>query len=80
MDNKIFSKELLGKVYDFDGEAGIIITNDKEYVFNKKDIMSDDLLVKGDVVSFRVNHLPFIDEVVEVAKFVKKDNRSLRFK
>ena len=82
MDNNIynnFSDVKYGKVLSFDGEAGIIVTGDEEVIFSKKDLNNNiDDLVKGDVVTFRINHLPFGDEVVQVAKFIKKDNNEYR--
>lgn len=82
MDNNIynnFSDVKYGKVLSFDGEAGIIVTGDEEVIFSKKDLNNNiDDLVKGDVVTFRINHLPFGDEVVQVAKFIKKDNNENR--
>ena len=82
MENNIynnFSDLKYGKVLSFDGEAGIIVTGDKEIIFFKKDLSNNiDDLVKGDVVTFRINHLPFGDEVVQVAKFIKKDNNEHR--
>ena len=82
MDNNIynnFSDVKYGKVLIFDGEAGIIVTGDEEVIFSKKDLNNNiDDLVKGDVVTFRINHLPFGDEVVQVAKFIKKDNNENR--
>jgi hypothetical protein len=74
-----YSKLQYGKVYEFDGEAGIIITDEGEYVFDKKDIRDNSYLEKGDVVIFRINHLPFGNEVIELAKFIKKeDNKPKR--
>ena len=82
MDNNIynnFSDVKYGKVLSFDGEAGIIVTGDEEVIFSKKYLNNNiDDLVKGDVVTFRINHLPFGDEVVQVAKFIKKDNNENR--
>lgn len=82
MDNNIynnFSDLKYGKVFSFDGEAGIIVTGDEEVIFSKKDLSNNiDDLVKGDVVTFRINHLPFGDEVVQVAKFIKKDDNEFR--
>ena len=76
---KIYNDELIGKIYEFDGEAGTIVTDNNAYMFFKKDIDGDfNSLKKGEVVSFRVNHYPFGDEVVTVAKFVKKSSPSLR--
>ena len=82
MDNKIynnFSELKYGKVLSFDGAAGIIVTGDEEVIFSKKDLCNNiDDLVKGDVVIFRINHLPLGDEVVQVAKFIIKDNNEYK--
>ncbi len=69
----IYNDKQYGKVFSYDGEAGIIIGKDGEYVFTKQDIYNDSALAKGDVVAFRVNHLPFPDETVNVAKFIQKE-------
>lgn len=82
MDNNIynnFNDLKYGKIFSFDGEAGIIATGDEEVIFSRKDIYNKaDDLVEGDVVTFRINHLPLGDEVVQVAKFIKKDNNEYR--
>ena len=75
MDNfNNYSREQFGKIFSFDGEAGIIVTENNEYPFSIKDVYNKDDLVKGDIVTFRVNHLPFGNEVIDVAKFIKKDD------
>ena len=76
MDNIFnnYNNEQLGKIYDFDGEAGIIVTDNKEYNFSKKDIVGDYDLDKGDIVTFRINHLPFGNEVISLAKFIKRED------
>ncbi len=75
MDNiyNNFNKEQFGKIYDYDGEAGIIVTDNEEYNFSKKDIVGDYDLTKGDIVTFRINHLPFGNEVIYLAKFIKRE-------
>jgi len=74
MDNKynVYNDVQYGKVYSYDGEAGIIVSKDGKYLFSKKDIYNDAALVKEDIVAFRVNHLPFPDEVVKVARSIEK--------
>ncbi len=70
----VYDGEHIGKIYDFDGEAGTIVTDDSEYDFFKKDIQGEDkTLEKGDIVSFRINHFSFGDERLDIAKFVKKE-------
>ena len=70
----IYNNEFVGKVYDFDGETGTIVTDNGYYMFFKKDIIDDNKsLEPGDYVSFRVNHYPFGNTVTIIAKFVKKD-------
>ena len=63
----------IGKVKDYDGFAGTIITETEDFVFNKKDIetLDEDSLQNGDVVTFSENTVVFGDEKVKVARFVK---------
>ncbi len=74
---KVYSNEQLGKVFSFDGEAGIIVSQYGEYPFSKQDIKDGSVLTKGDIVAFRVNHLPFPDETIQVAKFIKKEKEDV---
>ncbi len=75
----IYNSEQIGKVLNFDGEAGTIITDTGQYTFSKKDISNDNFLEKGDVVTFRINNITFGNEVMKLAKFVKK-NKTLNYK
>ena len=65
------SKPSYGKVLSFDGESGKVIDEKgKTYAFNKNDVKEK--ISKGDMVYFRINHIPFAGDIIEVAKFLKK--------
>lgn len=59
-----------GKVYDYNGETGYIITDDFNYPFSKKDVYSE--IHNGDVVTFIPNLVVFGEEKTYVARFIKK--------
>lgn len=78
MDNNFnnYSAKIYGKILDFDGEAGIIATTDNKYPFSVKDIKNNDDLAIGDIITFRVNRLPFGNEVIDIAKFITKEKET----
>lgn len=60
----------IGKIHDFNGETGYIITDEHNYPFSKKDIDSN--VDNGDIVMFIPNLVIFGEEKTYVAKFIKK--------
>ncbi len=63
----------IGKIKDYDGFAGTIITEQQDYIFNKNDVeeLDDDSIQDGDLVTFAENTVTFGDEQIKVARFVK---------
>ncbi len=68
----MLNERKIGKIYDYDGVSGYIITNDLNYPFSNKDIYKD--AKNSDIVSFVPNLVVFGDEKVYVAKFIEKYN------
>ena len=64
------TKKELGKIFKYDGEAGIIISKKDEYIFSKKDL-KDKNINENDLVNFYSNTLPFGKEKVLIAKNIK---------
>lgn len=65
------SNYLVGKVYSFDGEAGIIITENNYYHFDKKDFQDKDIK-QGDLVEFVSNTFRIADEKELIALYISK--------
>jgi len=63
----------IGKIKDYDGFAGTIITEQQDYIFNKNDVeeLNDENIQDGDLVTFAENTVTFGDEQIKVARFVK---------
>lgn len=61
----------IGKIYDFDGEAGTIITPDNEYMFNVKNVSSTENIQNEEVVSFYPSTVKFGNEVFNVAREIE---------
>lgn len=57
----------IGKIYDYDGETGTIITPNKEYIFNNKNIKRKDEIKNDDLVSFYPSTVKFGNEIFNVA-------------
>ena len=68
---KKLSNIKIGKVYSFDGEAGIIAVPNGYYHFDKKDFVNKDIK-KGDLVEFVSNTLKIGDEKEYIAVYIKK--------
>lgn len=64
---------LVGKVYNFNGEIGSIITDNNNYQFKKSDTFG--LINNGDLVEFIPNTVIFGSEVILIAKFIKPYNQ-----
>lgn len=62
---------LVGKVFSFDGEAGIIITEKNYYHFDKKDFQDKDIK-QGDLVEFVSNTFKIGDEKELIALYISK--------
>ena len=56
-----------GKVYEFENGEGIIVTDDKNYIFLDTDIKGDQAIQKNDFVNFYDE-----DNKYNRARFVKK--------
>jgi hypothetical protein len=72
-------KKLIGRVYSFDGEAGMIVSNTGNYYFNKKDLL-DNKIKEGSTVEFVANTNIFGNNKDLVALFIdsfdyKEDNK-----
>lgn len=73
------SLKTIGKVYSFDGEAGIIITKDGEYLFNINNVKGLTNLQKNDTVSFYPSTFKFGKEIFKVAREVEElTNRDVK--
>ena len=68
-DFKLDGGQTYGTVYSYDGEAGIIINSNNEFIFNNKDLQND--VNVGDIVSFTINTISFGNEKIQVARFVE---------
>lgn len=68
---RLSNNKIIGRIYSFDGEAGIIVTDNGYYHFSKKDLMDKDLS-KGSLVEFVSNTLIVGDEKELVAVFINK--------
>ena len=62
----------IGKVYDFDGEAGTIITPDKEYMFNIQQYKKPENAADQSFVSFYPSTVKFGNEIYNVAREIEK--------
>ena len=71
MDNKqIKSYKKIGKIFDFDGETGTIISNDGTYYFSLKDL-NDFTVYKGTEVTFIPNKVTIANETYNMARFIE---------
>ncbi len=61
----------IGKIYEFDGEAGTIITKDSEYMFNSDNIKSTEVISPDEVVSFYPSTVKFGNEIYNVAREIE---------
>lgn len=63
----------IGKIYNFNGQYGSILTDKNEYKFNKKDVIGN--IKNNDLVEFIPNTVLFGNEKELVAKFIKPYNK-----
>ena len=68
---KLSNNKQIGRIYSFDGEAGIIVAQNGYYHFDKKDFIDKDLK-KGSLVEFVSNTLVIGAEKELVAVFIDK--------
>ena len=61
----------IGKIHDFDGEAGTIITPDGEFMFNQKNIKNTKNIRDGELVSFYPSTVKFGNEIHKVAREIE---------
>lgn len=65
------SLKSIGKIRDFDGEAGTIITPDSEFMFNQKNVKGTEAIKAGDPVSFYPSTVKFGNETYQVAREIE---------
>lgn len=61
----------IGKIYDFDGETGIVITPDKEYMFNINNINKPEAIHDESIVAFYPSTVKFGNEIFNVAREIE---------
>ncbi len=61
----------IGKIHDYDGEAGTIITPDNEYLFNNQNIKDKESIKNEDFVSFYPSTVKFGNEIFKVAREIE---------
>lgn len=64
---------VIGKIYNYNGQVGSILTDKNEYKFNKKDVIG--FIKNDDLVEFIPNTVLFGNEKELVAKFIKPYNQ-----
>ena len=62
-------KKLIGRVYSFDGEAGMIVSDTGNYYFNKKDLL-DSKINEGSIVEFIGNTNVFGNDKDLIALYI----------
>ena len=74
--------KIIGKIRDFDGETGTIITTDKEFLFNRQQIKQLENSNNEGFVSFYPSTVKFGNEIYNVAREIeslsKADIKSLK--
>ena len=65
------NRKEIGKIYDFDGEAGTIITRDNEFMFNIQNIKGCDNIQDSTLVSFYPSTVKFGNEIFNVAREIE---------
>ena len=65
----------IGKIYDFDGETGIVITPDKEYMFNINNINKPEAIHDESIVAFYPSTVKFGNEIFNVAREIESLHR-----
>lgn len=63
----------IGKITNYDGYAGNIVTEDDKYIFNINDFTEEEPNIQnGDIVNFIPNNVTFGNESTKVARFIEK--------
>ncbi len=65
----MITEPIIGKVINYNGEIGSIITDKLEYKFKKNDTTG--LINNNDLVEFIPNTIIFGSELIMVARFIK---------
>lgn len=68
---KYNSSKSIGKIRDFDGEAGTIITPDSEFMFNQKNVKVSETVQDGDPVLFYPSTVKIGNEIFQVAREIE---------
>lgn len=66
----------IGKIYDFDGETGTIISNEKEFLFNLTNIYNQEHPKKNSLVSFYPSTIKFGNEIFNIAREIETLNKN----
>lgn len=61
----------IGKIYNFDGETGTIVTKDKEYIFNTQQVKNPQEINDNTLVSFYPSTIRFGNETFYIAREVE---------
>ncbi len=62
----------IGKIYNFDGVNGFIITTDEEYLLTNKELKKDENYENGDIVYFIPSTIKFGNEITKIARHIEK--------
>ncbi len=65
------SLKTIGKIRGFDGEAGTIISQDAEFMFNLQNVKKTDNIQDSTFVSFYPSTVKFGNEIYNVAREVE---------
>ncbi len=66
-----YNNKKIGKIYEYDGEAGRIITQDDEFMFNKKELLTNSSPNNEEIVRFYASTVPFGSEIFNFAREVE---------
>lgn len=61
----------IGKIHNFDGEAGIIITQEQEYIFNIQQFKNAQGIKNNVLVSFYPSTIRFGNEIFHIAREIE---------
>jgi hypothetical protein len=65
------SLKTIGKIHGFDGEAGTIISQNAEFIFNLQNVKNPDNIQDSTFVSFYPSTVKFGNEIHNVAREVE---------
>lgn len=66
-----YNNKTIGKIYDFDGEAGSIITIDNEYMFNTQNVKKANTIQNDAFVAFYPSTVKFGNEIIKIAREIE---------